>query len=151
MKSLPRCINFCALCIEIVHTDTLFRSRIAAGFSTAEVASLGLFFLWACIKAERDRDRPSTATNSEGCGFMLWINFLLWAPMGTGIYIWSLTTKYSHCESGSRSARCRIGKGIVTAIGVYRTLGVYVSCSCRVSVERLIDHQTVHHVRHSDR
>lgn len=49
--------------------------------------------------------------------------------MGTGIYIWSATANYPSCEPGSRVVKCRIGKGIVTAIGVYRTFGVYAFVS----------------------
>ena len=73
-----------------------------------------------------------TRSDPKGLGdyvFKGWIIFILLDPVVTGAIVWNGANKYYSCADGDQSPRCRVGKSFVTAIGVYRTFGVYVARS----------------------
>lgn len=78
----------------------------------------------AILEIESPCFQPSARIREIGKGvFNIWIYFLLLDPMITGSCVWSAVDR-SPCKSGSGSAQCRVGDGLIRAIGVYRVFGM---------------------------
>ncbi|KAK7430647.1 hypothetical protein QQZ08_002689 [Neonectria magnoliae] len=89
--------------------------------STIETGSLLLFLSTACcVPRFHGGKRPSILDRL----FNLWIFFLLADPFATGAYTWSAAS-FSCPDGRQTSARCQVGSGFITAVGVFRVFAQF--------------------------
>ncbi|KPM44489.1 hypothetical protein AK830_g1984 [Neonectria ditissima] len=84
--------------------------------STVETGGLLVFLCSACCWPRFNKAGKLPWSDTL---FGAWIIFLVGDPFATGLYTW--TEASFHCPDGRlTSARCQVGGGLITAVGVFR-------------------------------
>ncbi|KAH7121419.1 hypothetical protein EDB81DRAFT_952184, partial [Dactylonectria macrodidyma] len=66
-----------------------------------------------------------------------WIFWLFLDPVVTGSYVWAYINDHP-CEAGSGSAQCRIGDGLIRAVGIFRTFGIFGLAMILVAISNIV-------------